>query len=109
MEFKGTKGKWELHKNKKDIYVNNKLIITAWSENTDDLNERINGESWMSLRDRTKEERHERTVIKPSYNALLCSKAPEMLEMLIKVYKNVQLDSISRGKLEKLIKEATEL
>ena len=88
MEFKGTKGRWN-HFDESDLSI--------WGDYMDKVCEvtdkRILGE----------------TTIETKANALIISKAPEMLEMLILVYKNVQLDNISRGKLEQLIKQATEL
>lgn len=41
-------------------------------------------------------------------NARLFECAPELLEMVIMVYKNIPLDKLSSSKLEQLIKRATE-
>jgi len=92
MEFKGTKGKWEL------IYLREQIIGIS-------TNLPINGniicekptllnscENWYA-------------------NAQLISKAPEMLEMLIKVYHTLQNEGFNetRVEIEQLIKQATEL
>jgi hypothetical protein len=99
MEFKGTKGKWEvedlsvrfsIHKEEYDG-----LFIDCWGDgiaNTSDEQAKA--------------------------NALLISKAPEMLEMLEKLYQQVDFSFESFGsdtglkmqeKIEQLIKEATEI
>ena len=88
-EFKGTDCKWEFIQNKEfptlhEIWSDSKSIFTRGT--------------YIA-----------RTCYAPSseYNALLISKAPEMLEMLndIKDY----LGSDKRQEVEQLIKEATEL
>ncbi len=97
MEFKGTKGKWEINSRASRNVRCNNLTIANCSQGQDGENE-------------TEEKA----------NALLISKAPEMLEML-----KLQLDfliycrdnmKVSRPvfnqkilKIEQLIKEATEL
>jgi len=87
MEFLGTKGKW------KSTILKNRTFGIALESNIDDVvceaPSLINGlKNWEA-------------------NALLISKAPEMIEMLkdMKDY----LGSDKRKKVEKLIKEATEL
>jgi hypothetical protein len=91
MEFKGTKGKWEIDKN--DVRVNEEIIITAYGFN-------VKGK--YTHTEETKA------------NALLISKAPEMLEML-KELRNAILSEdyvrmLANSQLAKeLIKEATEL
>lgn len=112
-EFKGTKEKWELDIEKKGVSINGNLIVTCWGENTDDIDERLRGESWLSMRDRTKKEREQRLEIRPKANALLISKSPEMLEMLQDIYAKYEKDghllNVSPSKIKQLIKEATEL
>ena len=87
MEFKGTKGKWIIAQNN----------VNIWADNTKVANCDNNSQASMY---RIKDEEEMK------YNALLISKAPEMLEML---------QSIADGEcpdlkdIKKLIKEATEL
>ncbi len=82
MEFKGTKGKW----------IQNKHIIE--SELQCDI-----AQIW----DFNDEENQA--------NALLISKAPEMLDMLINLHEFLEnkLENTKALQVEKLIKEATEL
>ena len=94
MEFKGTKGKWYLRENFCTIASNkNNLLARVYDAKGNALHPEIEQDF---------------EVVKA--NALLISKAPEMLEML-----NLLLeggDSIPEWKKEKakqLIKEATEL
>jgi len=115
MEFKGTKGHWELNKSRNGVLIDGKLMVTCWSENTDDLDNQFSGESWISMRNRTENERIERTEVKPKFNALLISKAPEMLEMLKNINEALNMglvvnkDSFTDRQIKQLIKEATEL
>jgi hypothetical protein len=79
MEFKGTKGKWEVAKVKVfyfNVEVDNEVICEIISPNND-------GKA----------------------NALLISKAPEMLEMLEKVL----TAKFTCEEIKQLIKEATEI
>jgi hypothetical protein len=85
MEFKGSKGKWEVESNDDYFTIKTKDDVICSSIIMDDEDE-------------------------PIYNALLISKAPEMLEIL----KSLENDdnSIPIGlwnKIQILIKEATEL
>ena len=90
MEFKGTKGKWE-------VSISNKqLILTdngAYSPNA--MHKTIS------------------TDLELNANALLISKAPEMLVMLKNMYSKYQekghLLDVSPSAIERLIKEATEI
>lgn len=92
MEFKGTKGKWEVSKNntfgRQMIDLGDfKGSIDVWYHNGDTI---------------TKQE--------AKANALLISKAPEMLEML--EYLHDRLGTAftqEKQEIEQLIKEATEL
>jgi len=93
MEFKGTKTKWELRNNLVDITAEDKgLIITCYTK----------GSIFGTI---TKEE--------AQANALLISKAPEMLEMLKDIIftwnNNGNFDNEYFSNIQKLIKEATEL
>jgi hypothetical protein len=112
MEFKGTKGKWELSGT--DIISENikGLLFTAWSVyNTDEIEQRINEETWLDMRKRTQQIRIEKDVERRA-NALLISKAPEMLNELENIVdcwdKNV-FQELDIDVIRKLIKEATEL
>ena len=99
MEFKGTKGKW-----RKFQLPNGNMKITCddWREFAE-----IEFKHWQNTEARRKQ---------CLYNALLISKAPEMLELLNELVilekkyfnDNLLIKHISK-KAEKLIKEATEL
>ncbi len=106
MEFKGTKESWFLSDDKKSVKSKHGTVATCWSESNEDLDERLDGESWLSMRERTRDERLIRNEIKPKANALLISKSPEMLEMLEKIYKE---GKFIKSEIEQLIKQATEL
>jgi hypothetical protein len=93
--FKGTKGKWI----RKEVITDNGFFQKV----SVDLAESICN---VTTRD------HERSI----YNALLISKAPEMLEMLVEMYEEWCETGIGQNKLDsymsqikQLIKEATEL
>lgn len=105
MEFKGTKGKWEYSSgdnNSVDIILPNESTITV---------DRSGGYSGKHVMDREEMEA----------NALLISKAPEMLDFLTGIFnainkmdgiRNVNWlnkDSVEYEYLHSIIKEATEL
>lgn len=94
MGFKGTKGKWYLQPYT-DAYTN---IIRC--------NNGVHETLYIAA---TSQDSGEETRL----NALLISKAPELLEMLLEIhesYKNKgHLLDVSPSKIERLIKEATEL
>lgn len=111
MDFKGTKGKWIFDKNKNAITNESVsgLLATAWSTyNSDEIEQRQDGESWLSMRERTKSIREEKEIEQKA-NALLISKAPEMLEMLEIILQSENTPIVHRKKVKQLIKEATEL
>lgn len=89
MEFKGTKGRWEMHPYGESVVSSEGVFVCLTTKP---------GVS-------TSEEK--------KHNALLISKSPEMLEMLIELVK----ENTARGygqsndvlKAKQLIKEATEL
>ena len=83
MEFNGTKGKWLININHNIVSQKNVPICDTW------LFDRIDEEMIA--------------------NALLISKAPEMLEMLQNISRNEMITPNVRRKADKLIKEATEL
>jgi hypothetical protein len=118
-EFRGTKGKWFFDKTKNAITSENVsgILATAWmTYKCEDIEERLEGESWLEMRERTKPIRIEKDVEQKA-NALLISKAPEMLEMLEElrgIFDKYSVDFQSqffkyKEPLEQLIKEATEL
>ena len=90
MEFKGTKGKWYLQEYTDD-YTN---IIRVKTDISDTI---FLGSSSQNP--------------KPEYraNALLISKAPELLEMLKYIVNEGMLDVGAEILVENLIKEATEI
>lgn len=92
MDFKGTKGKW-----RKFQLPNGNMKITCddWREFAE-----IEFKHWQNT-----EERREQCL----YNALLISKAPEMLEMLEIILQSENTPIVHRKKVKQLIKEATEL
>ena len=94
MDFKGTRGKW-----RKFQLPNGNMKITCddWREFAE-----IEFKHWQNTEERRKQ---------CLYNALLISKAPEMLEMLKKckmICDHLNIHHVS-NELNKLIKEATEL
>ena len=98
MEFKGTKGKW-----RKFQLPNGNMKITCddWREFAE-----IEFKHWQNTEERRKQ---------CLYNALLISKAPEMLEKLTEVkdlleaYPSEAEMHLKAVEIRKLIKEATEL
>jgi len=89
MEFKGTKGKWKLNQN---IHVwCNGTKVSDCSNTTQSTVYRTKGFDEMKA------------------NALLISKAPEMLEMLKYFVENNMLSAHGDELAEQLIKEATEI
>lgn len=107
MEFKGTRGKWVV--NDGVIKTNHGETIGFAAMLTSRIDEeRLCGESWLEMRDRTKIDR-EICAIEKKANALLISKAPEMLEMLKSFVDNNMLSIVGEEMAVKLIKQATEL
>ena len=86
VEFKGTKGKWIVCINYNDIVLTD---AGAYRPNS------------MQTVNSTKNEL--------KANALLISKAPEMLEMLEIILQSENTPIVHRKKVKQLIKEATEL
>jgi hypothetical protein len=89
-EFKGTKGKWEVNpRASRNVRCNN-LTVANCSQGQDGENE-----------------------IEEKHNALLISKAPEMLEMLNKLVERLEENDLGRlnavSQAKQLIKEATQL
>lgn len=109
MEFKGTKGKWELGV---DCNIMSEIVTERIKTHKDEIVKKEDGEiaqCWQDFHDGTIIPRKECEA-----NALLISKAPEMLEMLNRVLKlnNVAKEHISESfftDIKQLIKEATEL
>ena len=98
MEFKGTKGKW-----RKFQLPNGNMKITCddWREFAE-----IEFKHWQNTEERRKQ---------CLYNALLISKAPEMLEKLVEVkdlleaYPSEAEMNLKAVEIRQLIKEATKL
>ena len=99
MEFKGTKGKWSIYhriddneENQYSVTSNNGKVCNCYN---------------MSIPD------YENKIAKA--NALLISKAPEMLEMLnkinitISIHGKIDSETELHYQLNKLIKESTEI
>ena len=100
MEFRGTKGEW-----KTDTYTSENGRETTIVCNTDYNSNRTDIHVLFSAIDETEKQTNRA-------NALLISKAPEMLEMLKKVRFYAEFDSMRLdlyNEIEQLIKEATEL
>ena len=86
MEFKGTKGKW--YRNTKSS-----IVSSVYSENEEKL---------IHISGKNSEE--------AKANALLISKAPEMLEMLKSILASEHLKgTIEESKVKQLIKESTQI
>lgn len=90
MEFKGTKGKW-----RKGCNYDGDIVA--------DENDRQPSKCVCFIIDTRKE--------RSKYDALLITKAPEMLKMLKDIHHNLlnEEESIDEAIIYKLIKEATEL
>lgn len=86
MEFKGTKGNWEV------ITCDYDLNKSVFLENTEQEICTISSKAHNQM-----------------YDALLISKAPEMLVMLKDIFENEYVNGYTYYKLEQLIKQATEL
>lgn len=95
MEFKGTKGKWVLVNDFNDLESEKSESIASFHWNYEDYHTTM-----------------VKNEIEGKHNALLISKAPEMLEMLKEL---INCNPLHKGyhekklKAIKLIKEATEL
>ena len=93
MEFKGTKGKWKLHKHAFACVVSDEssLLVSNCGGRASNVNA-------------------DELYIEQQANALLISKAPEMLEMLQWLYSRLGTSfSQEKEEIEQLIKEATTL
>lgn len=106
MEFKGTKGKWMVSDT--IISCNNVPLASAFTLTSRVDESRLTDESWLDMRKRTELLRIECQVEQKS-NALLISKAPEMLEMLEYFVEKDMLSAYGEALANQLIKEATEL
>ena len=92
MDFKGTRGKW-----RKFQLPNGNMKITCddWREFAE-----IEFKHWQNTEERRKQ---------CLYNALLISKAPEMLELLQSLVSSEMTPLAIRKQAKQLIKEATTL
>ena len=101
MEFKGTKGKWEY----KVIYGKKRPKITVQIPIREDYNQElvlgIIGEDDCTVASCCCREEHA--------NALLISKAPEMLELLQSLVSSEMSPLAIRKQAKQLIKEVTEI
>lgn len=98
MEFKGTKGKWDVFEHSwsdTSILCGDKTICT------------------QSIFDEATEENQDELETEVQYNFQLISKAPELLEYIIDLYNDIKEGALPNENeieaLEKLIKEATEI
>ena len=79
--FKGTQGNWIIDPSSRMIKCNGHGIASAWTPREVD-EEMLNGESWLSMRQRTRGERDSIDLEKESnLNLIVCS--PELLDALI--------------------------
>lgn len=93
-EFKGTKGKWILRENKSTIMSEEKCLIARV----------FDGKGNALLTDKSQSD------IIVEANALLISKAPEMLEMLKRCERTLrEVYEVETTEIKQLIKQATEL
>lgn len=92
MEFKGTSGEWVIEKTEIVRHASKGSISPYWKQICSFVN---NGTDECKA------------------NALLISKAPEMLEMLKEIYSKYEKDkhllNVSPSKIKQVIKEATEI
>ena len=102
MEFKGTKGKWVV---KKPFKIDGNVLIDIMTDSNEC--DKCNCKSSGYLIART----YKNAIAKKEQipNALLISKAPEMLEMLVRIMKTYDKGAQTYLDCQQLIKEATEL
>lgn len=110
MEFKGSKGKWELRKDSLIFSIQtNEFIANSCTLITRVCDERLNGESWLEMRKRTEPERiacHKEKLA----NAQLIATAPELLDALIILTEGTTIpEGWKRDLALKAIKKATEI
>jgi hypothetical protein len=87
MEFKGTKGEWTVKHDTTHIECNNEIIsLGGYLRTCDDT--RLDGESWLSMRERTVKDRQD-IINEQLYNAKLIAAAPELLDALQRVEKAI--------------------
>lgn len=112
MEFKGTNGKWIVNKGVIKTENGETIGFAATLLGRVDKT-RLPNESWLQMMERIKPER-DLGEFERKANALLISKAPEMLEMLKLVSDGIsEMDfaqlELMLPEIEQLIKSATEL
>jgi hypothetical protein len=72
MKWKGTTGEWAVNvKNTVSVKDTNQSICSTWLMDASHLDERNEGESWLSMRDRTKKDREILHDFIPSENTRL--------------------------------------
>jgi len=89
--MKHTQGEWKLSEDEKGVSVNGKLIITCWTARPTDETRMI-GESWLDMRERTKEERELNNYHEPKANARLIAAAPNLLKALSDIISSIDDD-----------------
>lgn len=87
MEFKGTKG--EMKAEGMIIKCDNIIVGFTAIMNDEHLDERLEGESWLDMRDRTELERKNLNETIPFANAKLFASSSEMLNALQEVQKHL--------------------
>ena|SRR5690606_16031018 len=108
-EFKGTKGKW-YSKVTRSSNINGDEAVVVFSENDNpSIDKGICRLTTLNYNQNLVQEE-----LEMKYNALLISKAPEMLEMLIDFVETYESGGVINNeyyidKFKQLIKEATEL
>jgi hypothetical protein len=99
MEFKGIKGKWSFEHEYDNKYKQDTFVISSYEANSNTFIS-----VWSGMNDGIEEARA---------NALLISKAPEMLSMLQRIYSSWYTsepdEDLPIHEIQQLIKEATEL
>jgi hypothetical protein len=95
MEFKGIKGKWSFEQEYDHKYKQESFIISS-----DEANINTFVSVWSGTNDGIDEARA---------NALLISKAPEMLQLLFELTNDYDTPHYTVEKIQRLIKEVTEL
>ena len=106
---KHTKGEWVL--DDRFIRCNGKAIASAWfTGNPDDLEDRLEGESWLDMRHRTEPQRELITKTEPNANAKLIAAAPDLLKALTSAYHALLILVDINGDVgyPELIKQCTE-
>ena len=109
MEFKGTKGEWRVKHDTTHIECENEIIsLGGYLRKYDDT--RLDGESWLSMRRRTEQDRKD-IEDEQAANAKLIAAAPELLKEAINILSKLQsetepVNGLDQINLEKAINKA---